>query len=96
MHAKKAKNNLSSENLRILYDSQIGGVFAFNENAIIECKEIAKKYGIKSRNLKIIIAQFGSMENFKKAYIQYIISNGKLDESKKIKSCIDLLEGKLV
>ena len=51
-----------------LNNSQIGGVF---KRAEIE--EVCKEYGIKNKEKNQILKEFGSIENFRKAYIEYMV-----------------------
>ena len=63
-----------------LKNAKIGGVFGFTK----EDEELIKKYGISKKMIIQLNTDFGSIDNFRKAYIQYKIdlANAKTYEEK--------------
>ena len=68
LRERKSRGKLSKKIEEELNNSQIGGVF---KGAEIE--EVCKEYGIKNKEKNQILKEFGSIENFRKAYIEYMV-----------------------
>lgn len=68
LRERKSRGKLSKKIEEELNNSQIGGVFK-----VAEIEEVCKEYGIKNKEKNQILKEFGSIENFKKAYIEYMV-----------------------
>ena len=76
--SRKSKGKLSKEVERELEKIKIGGVFGIKEEDLI-WKE---KYGISKKIIIQLIQDFGSLENFKEAYINLKVELAKAENMK--------------
>ena len=65
---RKSRGKLPKELEEELNNSQIGGVFNRDDT-----EEFYEEYGIDDKEKRQIINEFGNVDNFRKAYIEYIV-----------------------
>ena len=68
LRERKSRGKLPKKIEEELNNSQIGGVFK-----VAEVEDVCKEYGIKNKEKNQILKEFGSIENFRKTYIEYMV-----------------------
>lgn len=78
---RKSKGKLSEEIVQELKEARIGGVFGF----LNEDEELMQKYKIENKIIIQLLQDFNTIDNFRKAYIQYKIDfvNAETHEEKR-------------
>lgn len=65
--ARRNRGKITDEIENELKEAKIGGVFGFAEEDII----LENKYGIKQKVIMYLLQDFGTIDNFRKAYIEF-------------------------
>lgn len=80
LYVRKRGNHLTESELNLLIVSGVGGTFGYTKEIEDDKENIIKKYGIEERKLDLIIRRYGSIDAFRKKYIESLI-NGKVREN---------------
>lgn len=70
---RKSKGKLSEENIKRLKYAGVGGVFGKSSKSELQKQEFLDKYEIEPDIYDLIIKKYGSMEKFKKIYVEALI-----------------------
>ncbi len=81
---RRIEGKLSKEQIEKLKIAGIGGVIGRES----EVTELSSKYNISIKTLENIVTEFGSINQFREKYINYLI-NGESEEGKKVKNFLE-------
>ncbi len=94
IRGRKCKGALTEEQIEKCKEGNVGGVFENSTKFEIETNELIKKYGLDEQIIKSIRRKFGSIDEFRKIYINALI-NGTVDKdiTKEILNNVNLVSG---
>lgn len=94
VRARKSRGKLSEYQIKKCKDGNIGGVFGKSNDIECQTDELVKKYDLNREAVDLIIKQYGSIDEFRKTYIDALI-NQNVDQviDKKILENTTLIRG---